>query len=162
MKSSPHTQKQIQMCSLCQDPQGVVNGHPLTSKGLLMDTRNPWCVPCVCSFLTFLVPLNNHTEPTGPLTRSSAAPWEPRTSHHLGHRGSPTGVGHTVLRDWLPELGDTNKILEGDSPEKEQYMKYQRHDSVVKRLLIFMMSCRCRRTKCCRKRCPKCSSHWTT
>ena len=26
----------------CQDPQGVVNGHAVTSKGLLMDTRNPW------------------------------------------------------------------------------------------------------------------------
>ena len=24
-------------------PVGEVNGHPLTSKGLLMDTRNPWC-----------------------------------------------------------------------------------------------------------------------
>ena len=36
------------MMILYQDPQGVVNGHPLTSKGLLMDTLSVVLVAVFC------------------------------------------------------------------------------------------------------------------
>ena len=41
------------MCFIYLDPQGVVDGHPLTSKGLLMDTLSVVLVDLSFPFLCF-------------------------------------------------------------------------------------------------------------